>query len=212
MILPKSNQPSEENKSYIYLKAATLDSLMLVKFKIFANTAKVLSKFLVAYQTEKPMIPFLVQSVEDIICSFSSMFLLKDTLNEANTSQRLSKLHFRDRAIQKYGQDVDSGKSVKLELAVLKKNVEASDNQIFKFKRDIVSFLLTLCAHLVGKSPIKSHLPRNSRSFIPVYLLNLLIWVAKNYREIQKRHQRSKLSNQLFIEENIWTWRESEGK
>ena len=97
MILPKSNQPSEENKSYIYLKAATLDSLMLVKFKIFANTAKVLSKFLVAYQTEKPMIPFLVQSVEDIICSFSSMFLLKDTLNEANTSQRLSKLHFRDR-------------------------------------------------------------------------------------------------------------------
>lgn len=39
MILPKSNQPSEENKSYIYLKAATLDSLMLVKFKIFANTA-----------------------------------------------------------------------------------------------------------------------------------------------------------------------------
>lgn len=160
MILPKSNQPSEENKSYIYVKAATLDSLMLVKFKIFANTAKVLSKFLVAYQTEEPMIPFLVQSVEDI-CSFSSMFLLKDTLNEANTCQRLSKLHFRDRAIQKYGQDVDSGKSVKLELADLKKNVEASDNQIFKFKRDIVSFWLTLCAHLVGKSPIKSPLPRN---------------------------------------------------
>ena len=74
MILPESNQPSEENKSDIYVKAATLDSLMLVKFKIFANTAKVLSKFLVAYQTEKPMILFLVQSVEDI------MFLQLDVL------------------------------------------------------------------------------------------------------------------------------------
>ena len=138
MTLLKSKQPSEENKSYICLKVALTDSLMLVKFNFFANTAKVLNKFLVGYQTEKPMVPFLAQSIEDIICSFSSMFLLKDTLNKANTCLHLSKLHFKDRAIQKHGQDVDPGISVKLEIANLKKNGKASDNQILKFKRDTV--------------------------------------------------------------------------
>ena len=100
MTLPKSKQLSEVNESYICLKATVTDSLMLVKFKFFANTAKVLNKFLVAYQTEKPMVPFLAHSIEDIR-SFSSMFLLKeDTLNKANTCLLLSKLHFKDRAIQ----------------------------------------------------------------------------------------------------------------
>ena len=95
---------------------------MLVKFIFFANTAKVLNKLLVAYQTEKPMVPFLTQSLEDIIHSFSLMFLLKDALNKANTCLCLSKLHFRDRAIQKHGQDVDPRISVKLKIADLKKN------------------------------------------------------------------------------------------
>ena len=58
---------------------------MLVKFNFFANTAKVLNKFLVACQAEKPMVPFLAQSTEDIIHSFNLVFLLKDTLNKANT-------------------------------------------------------------------------------------------------------------------------------
>ena len=71
---------------------------MLVSFTFFANTAKVLNKFLVAYQTEKPMVHFLAQSIEDIIHSFSSMLLLKDTLNKANICLRLSKLYFKDRA------------------------------------------------------------------------------------------------------------------
>ena len=68
------------------------------------------------------------------------MFLLKDTLNKANTCLHLSKLHFKDRVIQRHGQDVDPGISVNFELADLKKIDKTSDNQILKFKRDIVLF------------------------------------------------------------------------
>ena len=76
------------------------------------------------------MVPFLAQSVEDITRSFSSMFLLKDTLNKSNICLLLSK----------HGQNVDPGISVKMEHADWKKNGKASDNQILKSKRDIVSF------------------------------------------------------------------------
>ena len=96
MALAKFKQPSKENKSYIRLKAATTDSLMLAKIKFFASNAQ--------------------------DRSFSSMFLLKDTLIKANTCLRLSNLHFKDRTIQKHGKDVDPGISVKLELADVKKN------------------------------------------------------------------------------------------
>ena len=40
MTLPKSKEPSEENKSYIRLKAAVTDSLMLMKFKFFCQHCK----------------------------------------------------------------------------------------------------------------------------------------------------------------------------
>ena len=83
-----------------------------------------------AYQTEKLTVPFLVQSVEDIIRSFNLMFLLKDTLNKANTFLRLSKLHFKDRTIQKHGEDVDPVISVKMEITDLKKNGKGSDQQV----------------------------------------------------------------------------------
>ena len=58
------------------------------------------------------------------------MFLLKDTLNKANTFLRLSKLHFKDRAIQKHGEDVDPVISVKMEITDLKKNGKGSDKQV----------------------------------------------------------------------------------
>ena len=40
MALPKSKQPSEENKIYIRLKAAITDSLMLVKFNFLLTQQK----------------------------------------------------------------------------------------------------------------------------------------------------------------------------
>ena len=43
--------------------------------------------------------------------------------------------------------------------------------QILKFKRDIVSFLSTLRAHLVEKLPVKFPLTRTSRCFIPHLLV-----------------------------------------
>ena len=84
---------------------------------------------------------------------------------------RLSKLYFKDRVTQKHGQDVDPEISVKLEHADLKKNGKAGDNQILKFKGNIVLFLSTLCAHLAEKSLIKFPLIRNSRCFIPSLLV-----------------------------------------
>ena len=81
------------------------------------------------------------------------MFLLKDTLNKANICPHLSKLHFKYREIEKHGQDADPGISVKLELADLKKNDKASDNQILKFYRFCELYVTTYQRNHQSSSP-----------------------------------------------------------
>ena len=66
---------------------------------------------------------------------------------------------------------------MKLELADLKKNGKASNKQILKFKRDIMLFLSTLCAHLAEKLSIKFPLTRNLKCLIRRLLVQILMSV-----------------------------------
>ena len=72
---------------------------------------------------------------------------------------------------RKHGQDGDPAISVKLEIADLKKNGKAIDNQILNFNKDIASFLSTLCTHLAEKPLIKFPMSRSSTCFIPSLLV-----------------------------------------
>ena len=101
MGLPQAKQPKEGNKCYSQLKTAISDQLMKTKFKFFVATAKILNSFLVKFQTNNPMIPFLAQAIEEIMGLFGSSFLLKERLIKANTCLRLSKLNFNDPSLHK---------------------------------------------------------------------------------------------------------------
>ena len=74
MSLPKSKQPSSDNKSYTWLQEAITDSLIKMKFKFFAAVANNLTSFLVTFQTDNPIVPFLAQSIEKLseimLCGF----------------------------------------------------------------------------------------------------------------------------------------------
>ena len=148
--LPKSNQPHKDNKSFPRLVSAITDPLMICKFKFFAATAKTLNKFLLNFQTDKPMVPFLDHALDEIIRNFCTSFLLKQTLDNVKTCRLLSKVKFTDPPVQKRALDVDPGIVLKLELSCLRKNGKITENQVLKFKRDITSYLSELCVHLAG--------------------------------------------------------------
>ena len=141
MGLPKAKQPREGNKSYSRLKTAISDPFLKTKFKFFAATTKFLNSFLVKFQTNNPIVPFLAQAIEEIMRLFGSSFLLKETLSKASTCIRLSKLNFNDPSLHKRPGDADPGIGIKLELSVLTKNGEIN------FRRDVVSFLSKICTH-----------------------------------------------------------------
>ena len=170
MGLQKSKQPKDSNKSYQRLKSTITDPLILVKLKFFAKTVNELNKFLLLYQTDNPMVPFIAQSLVEIIRQFASTFILLEKLKAATSLVSLSKIDFKDGSCHKKAADVSLSIPIKVQLSDLKKRGKISDRQILKFKSDVVSFLSSLCAHLVEKSPIKYPLTRAARCFIP-YLL-----------------------------------------
>ena len=67
------------------------------------------------------MVPFLANSLEDMIRSFVSTFLIADKSKEANTCLKLSKLNFKD-VFHKQPIDVVLPIPVKVALSDLKKN------------------------------------------------------------------------------------------
>ena len=174
MGLPNAKQRKEGNKSYSRWETAISDPLMKTKLRFFATTAKILNNFLVKFQTNNPMLPFLKQTIEEIMRLFGSSFFLKETLSKANTCLHLSKLNFNEHSLHKCPGDVDPGIGVKLELSILRKNGKINENQVLSFKWDIVSFPSKICTHLAEKSPSKPSLPRNSRCFIPSLLVENL--------------------------------------
>ena len=85
--LPKSKQLGKgkegQNKSYDRLIEHQKDVLVPLKLQFFEEVAKQLNSFLIKFQTDSPMVPFLVESLESMIQKFCSMFILTDVLEKA---------------------------------------------------------------------------------------------------------------------------------
>ena len=77
--LRKSKQPGRgrpgENKYYEFLLSQMNDPLVPVKLRFFEGTANKLNNFLVNFQTSSPMVPFIVDSLENLVRSFVERFV-----------------------------------------------------------------------------------------------------------------------------------------
>lgn len=174
------NQTKEDNKSYQQLKFVINDPLIPVKFRFFVKTALVLNKFLVLYQTKKPMVPFITQSLEEIVRSFASTFMLAEKLEAAETWLSLSKISYKDPSCHKRATGANPSISNKTELSDLKTSWKINGTQFLKFMFDMVSILSALRVHFVEKSPVKYSLTRNNDASSPTYLWKHLKPASKN--------------------------------
>ena len=74
-------------KSFTILKDSSIDPLMKTKLKFLEFVSNKLNKFLRGYQTDQPMIPFLCNSLKEILISLLQIFILKiDKIKKADTT------------------------------------------------------------------------------------------------------------------------------
>ena len=65
---------------------------MIVKFNVLIELASKLNTFLVKFQTDSPMIPFMSDVLETLVRLRMKRFVLTQKLGEANTIYKLIKL------------------------------------------------------------------------------------------------------------------------
>ena len=136
--LPKNKQPGlgkpGANTSYDHLCKAVKDCLVPVKLLFFEEVAKKLNEFLVVFQTDKPMAPFLTETLEDLIKTLMRKFIRKD-LSDKSCSEMV-KLDFNDVNNQKPTHHVDLGFAVNREIQLLKSSKKITGSQMLKFKKE----------------------------------------------------------------------------
>ena len=103
--LPKSKQPGqgqpEKNKSYQTLLKNHTDPMVLLRLGFFEEVSRKLNKFLRRFQTDAPMVPFLVNTIEEVLRDFCSKFILDDVMKKAEKALDLVKLDMMNVNIHK---------------------------------------------------------------------------------------------------------------
>ena len=98
--LSKSNLPEKDvpgaNTSFEHLKKAIDDPIIPVQLVFFLQEIpSKLNSFLLAFQTDKPIIPFLVEVLQNLLRTLLTKFIKKDVLQTACSTLDISEKKFK---------------------------------------------------------------------------------------------------------------------
>ena len=86
-----------QTASYATIKEAC--ALTVTKLEFFISVAKQLQPFLLKFQTDAPMAPFLGQSLKDLLLTLMGRFIKKDVLEQADSYPKLTVIDPCDMAL-----------------------------------------------------------------------------------------------------------------
>ena len=100
--MKKSQQLDGKNKSFQYLKSMIHDPLLPAKLKFwFKMVSSKLNAFLRGFRTNKPMVPFIADTLRDLVCDFFGRIISKDVLKQKSNLYNLIQINPLDKSIRK---------------------------------------------------------------------------------------------------------------
>ena len=126
-----------DSKSFSTVKAGCADRLMSARLMYFESMARQFDEFLVRYQTDKPVVPFLCGDLDILVRGLCQRFIKKSVLEEASTTAQLSRLQVDDANTHLPHAKIDAGfcadKNLK-ELAAADAKVSERDRMAFRME------------------------------------------------------------------------------
>lgn len=143
------------------VKDAVNDPMTVPKITFFSHMAGILEPFLLAFQSPKPMVPFLYEDLGLLLKNLYGIILKSDVVEEADTPAKLMKVDIEA--------NLCSTKSINLGVATsaaLKKS-SMSDLQQLRFRQDCKVFVKGTVDKIIERSPLKYPLTRAASSLSP---------------------------------------------
>lgn len=155
----KKKIPTPDNNSFSTVQAATRDPLIVTKLAFFESVAIQVTPFLTKYQTDQPMLPFLVSDLKTIIKTVLERYVKPAALSDLSTKQLAS---FNPRKEEHYKElsKIDLGMKADRALRDVKKSDKCSDKDIVIMKKQCRDFLIEMSDKLLEKTPIVYPLAR----------------------------------------------------
>lgn len=141
--------------SFFTVQTACDDPLFQAKLEFFVSVARPLQDFLIMFQKEAPMVPFLGVLLKELLSAVMSRFLKKDILEKADTFKKLAMIDPADKKNQKSPKQVELGFAARETLRKVSAKKAASELRILAFQNDCMKFLSAIAAKLLEKCPLK---------------------------------------------------------
>lgn len=163
--LCKSKRP--KCKSYEVLVSHYKDKLMLAKFTFLKKIANRLKGYLIPFQTDNPMVPFLSDTLEGMLRKLMNDFIRKEVLREASNARKLIKVDVEKKENRLPVDMLNHGTAVK---AILRSS-DITEGAKHQFRKDCIVLLTKLIQKLQERSPLNYLIVRCSSSLSPVNMV-----------------------------------------
>ena len=156
-------------KSYEILKSGHADKLFILKLTLFNSIALSLEKFLVAYKSDYPMVPYLYTDLFDLITSLMKR-VVKDEPIVGASAKSIMKIYVTDERNLKDPNNVDLGYAI---IGQIRKNIASfKKEELLKFRKETRAFLVKIIEKLLQRCPLKYDLVKGATWLDPKLFLS----------------------------------------
>ena len=145
--------------------------------QFFRFLTKKLKPFLLQFQSDKPMVPFLSDSLEELLRSLMKV-IVKEVLEEASTALSVTKIDITKFSNQLEAEQVKLGTALKQSLSLM----ESRPEEKRAFKRECKQVIIVLIQKLQERFPLKYSIARNSSALSPNSMVEEKEWSKMKFQ------------------------------
>lgn len=168
--LPKSKQPS--SKSYLDVKKACDDPMYTAKLSFFSFFASISQPYLLQYQTDKPMIPFMYDDLISLVRNTLTLIVKPSIISSCQSDLDLKDIKLSSKENILSGKEINVGFAAAALITDWKKKDVINNSDIASFRNGVHTFVTSAIAKIFERCPIGSVVVRNSRVFDPNVMVN----------------------------------------
>ena len=110
--------------------------------------------YLQKFQGDAPLLPFTTTEVTVLLETLMQKFIKQGEMQAANSAVKIAKLNVMETSIHLAPSDVDVGFAAAATLSKVTKEKKLSQRQVFEFKKECCTMLVSIVAKIQERSPL----------------------------------------------------------
>ena len=140
--LKKPKQQIPTSSSFATVRSAVHDLLTPAKLAFFASTASVMLPFLQVFQSDAPLVPFVISELHTLLQTLMGKFVKRKELEKLDSASKMAKFDVSPSDHHVAAKDIDVGFAAKTLIKELIKDEKVSELQVLEFRKSCERMLV----------------------------------------------------------------------